>query len=293
MKILITGANGQLGQDIQRRLAIAHNEIIALDRQNLDITQPQAIQGAIAHHNPDILINAGAYTAVDQAEREIDLAYEANTTAPKILAEAAAHHNLGFVHISTDYVFDGKQSTPYRETDPTHPIGVYGKSKRDGEIAIAQVAQTRDLRYFILRTAWVYGSYGKGNFVKTMLRLGAQREELKVVADQIGTPTWTYDIADAIAQLLMTPDWENGIYHFTNSGAASWYDFAVAIFEEAQALKIPLAIQNVVPITTPEYPTPAQRPAYSVLSSQKIRAFLASPPPQWRVSLRQMLAQLS
>lgn len=293
MKILLTGANGQLGQDLQRRFTLDNTEIIALERQKLDITQPQAVRDAIAHHNPDILINAGAYTAVDKAESEPDLAYGANATAPRILAEAAAEGNLTFIHISTDYVFDGKQSTPYRETDPTQPIGIYGKSKRDGEIAIAQVAQTQDLRYCILRTAWVYGSYGKGNFVKTMLRLGAQREELRVVADQIGTPTWTYDIADAIAQLLLSPDWENGIYHYTNSGATSWYDFAVAIFEEAQTLKMPLTIQNVVPITTPEYPTPAQRPAYSVLSCQKIRPFLTSPPPQWRVSLRQMLAQLS
>ncbi|MEC4805250.1 MAG: dTDP-4-dehydrorhamnose reductase, partial [Jaaginema sp. PMC 1080.18] len=251
MKILITGANGQLGQDLQRRFAAENAEIVALDRQNLDIADPQAVRDSIAHHNPNILINAGAYTAVDKAESEPDLAYAANTTAPKILAEAAATQNVTFVHISTDYVFDGKQSTPYQETDPTNPIGVYGKSKRDGEIAIAQVGQTQDLRYCILRTAWVYGNYGKGNFVKTMLRLGAQREELRVVADQIGTPTWTYDIADAIAQLLSSPDWENGIYHFTNSGAASWYDFAIAIFEEAQALKIPLTLQNVVPITTP------------------------------------------
>jgi dTDP-4-dehydrorhamnose reductase len=292
MKIAITGASGQLGQDLQRVLASEERQIFAFDRQTLDLAQPEAIREAIATLQPDVILNAGAYTAVDKAESEPDLAQAINGVAPQLLAEAAVRHNATLIHISTDYVFDGRQSTPYRETDPPNPIGVYGKSKRAGEIGIEQVAQSSDLRYLILRTAWVYGTYGKGNFVKTMLRVGSQREELRVVYDQIGTPTWTEDIADAIAQLL-AEDCPNGTYHFTNSGVTSWYDFAVAIFEEAEALDFPLAVKTVVPITTADYPTPAQRPAYSVLSTQKIGTILTSPPPQWRQSLRRMLVQMA
>jgi dTDP-4-dehydrorhamnose reductase len=195
----------------------------------------------------------------------------------------------GIIHISTDYVFDGSQSQPYRETDPTQPLGAYGLSKQKGEAAV----QAACPNHMIVRTAWVYGVQGKGNFVKTMLRLGKEREELRVVADQIGSPTWAKDLAGAIAQYAtkLTPE-TAGIYHYTNSGVCSWYDFAVAIFEEARLLGFPLKIERVVPITTADYPTPARRPAFSVLSLQKTNALLGTIPPHWRDSLRAMLKEL-
>ncbi|MFM7884922.1 MAG: dTDP-4-dehydrorhamnose reductase, partial [Microcystis panniformis] len=237
---------------------------------------------------PDYLVNAAAYTAVDKAETEPDLAYSINAIAPKIMAESAEKIQAKFLHISTDYVFDGRKNTPYLETDLTNPLGVYGQSKLRGEEEI----KTVNSQAIILRTAWVYGSYGKSNFVKTMLRLGKEREELKVVVDQVGSPTWAKDIATAITHLLINVDNPPGIYNFTNSGVASWFDLTKAIFEEAKISGIPLKIQRVIPITTAEYPTPAVRPAYSVLSSQKISQQLGYIPPYWRDSLKAMLNQL-
>lgn len=225
---------------------------------------------------------------MDKAETEPDLAYSINATAPKIMAEAAEKIKAKFLHISTDYVFDGRKNTPYLETDLTNPLGVYGQSKLRGEEEI----KTVNSQAIILRTAWVYGSYGKSNFVKTMLRLGKEREELKVVVDQVGSPTWAKDIAAAITQLLINADNPAGIYNFTNSGVASWFDLTKAIFEEAKTSGIPLKIQRVIPITTAEYPTPAVRPAYSVLSGQKISQQLGYIPPYWRDSLKAMLNQL-
>jgi dTDP-4-dehydrorhamnose reductase len=225
---------------------------------------------------------------VDKAETEPELAYAINATAPKIMAESAEKIKAKFLHISTDYVFDGRKNTPYLETDLTNPLGVYGQSKLRGEEEI----KTVNSQAIILRTAWVYGSYGKSNFVKTMLRLGKEREELKVVVDQVGSPTWAKDIAAAITQLLINADNPAGIYNFTNSGIASWFDLTKAIFEEAKISGIPLKIQRVIPITTAEYPTPAARPAYSVLSSQKISQQLGYIPSYWRDSLKAMLNQL-
>jgi dTDP-4-dehydrorhamnose reductase len=204
------------------------------------------------------------------------------------MAESAEKIQAKFLHISTDYVFDGRKNTPYLETDLTNPLGVYGQSKLRGEEEI----KTVNSQAIILRTAWVYGSYGKSNFVKTMLRLGKEREELKVVVDQVGSPTWAKDIATAITHLLINVDNPAGIYNFTNSGVASWFDLTKAIFEEAKISGIPLKIQRVIPITTAEYPTPAARPAYSVLSSQKISQQLGYIPPYWRDSLKAMLNQL-
>jgi dTDP-4-dehydrorhamnose reductase len=244
-----------------------------------------------------LIVNAAAYTAVDKAESEPELAYAINGTAPGVMAAAAQRLGAPLIHISTDYVFDGSKSSPYVETDATNPIGAYGKSKLAGETEIQSLAdQQANFRYVILRTAWVYGVRGKGNFVKTMLRLGGEREEVRVVADQAGTPTWAADIAQAISalsqQFLSSEPPDSGIYHFSNIGITSWYDFAVAIFEEAKSLGVPLNLKRVVPITTPEYPTPAQRPAYSVLANQKIQRLLQSTAPQWRQSLRQMLTEL-
>lgn len=287
-KILLIGSTGQVGQELLTTLQPL-GELVTLTRQQLDLTQFDEIKAAITSIAPDIVVNASAYTAVDKAETDSETAMAINAVAPKIMAQATQEIAANLVHISTDYVFDGKHHTPYLEDDAVNPLGVYGQSKLLGEQGISQNCD----RYIILRTAWVYGSKGHGNFVKTMLRLGAEREELRVVADQIGSPTWSYDIAEAISKLL---DGKNnfvpsGIYHFTNSGVASWYDFAMAIFEEAAQLGFPLKIKTVLPITTAEYPTPAERPSYSVLAKDKYLKTLGVYPPHWRDSLRAMLKE--
>lgn len=296
-RILLIGATGQVGQELQRTLAPL-GEVIGVDRQTLDLAEATSIRQAIGEVNPNLIVNAAAYTAVDKAETETELAGAINAIAPLVMAEEAQRIGATLFHISTDYVFDGQKNTPYTEEDATNPLSVYGQTKLEGERGI----QSRCSRYIILRTAWVYGTYGKSNFVKTMLRLFAEREEVRVVADQVGTPTWAGDIASAMATLLsQVPDGDGpsagvstptGIYHFTNSGVASWYDFAIAIYEEAKTLGFPLKLQRLVPITTADYPTPARRPAYSVLAGQKISAALGAPPPHWRHSLRQMLGEL-
>lgn len=286
-KVLLIGAKGQVGQELQVTLPQL-GEVISIGREELDLTNSEKISQLIREIHPDYLVNASAYTAVDKAETEPDLAYSINAIAPKIMAEAAEKIKAKFLHISTDYVFDGRKNTPYLETDLTNPLGVYGQSKLRGEEEI----KTVNSQAIILRTAWVYGSYGKSNFVKTMLRLGKEREELKVVVDQVGSPTWAKDIATAITHLLINVDNPAGIYNFTNSGVASWFDLTKAIFEEAKISGIPLKIQRVIPITTAEYPTPAVRPAYSVLSGQKISQQLGYIPTYWRDSLKAMLNQL-
>ncbi|NCQ84135.1 MAG: dTDP-4-dehydrorhamnose reductase [Microcystis aeruginosa W13-18] len=286
-KVLLIGAKGQVGQELQLTL-LQLGEVISIGREELDLTNSEKISQLIREIHPDYLVNAAAYTAVDKAESEPELAYYINAKAPKIMAESAEKIQAKFLHISTDYVFDGRKNTPYLETDLTNPLGVYGQSKLRGEEEI----KTVNSQAIILRTAWVYGSYGKSNFVKTMLRLGKEREELKVVVDQVGSPTWAKDIAAAITQLLINADNPAGIYNFTNSGIASWFDLTKAIFEEAKISGIPLKIQRVIPITTAEYPTPAARPAYSVLSGQKISQQLGYIPPYWRDSLKAMLNQL-
>ncbi|NEP57120.1 MAG: dTDP-4-dehydrorhamnose reductase [Symploca sp. SIO2G7] len=293
-QILLTGITGQLGQELQQTLGPL-GKVNGFSHQTLDLTQPDKIRQAIQEVKPDFIVNAAAYTAVDKAETETELANSINGIAPTVMAEEVQKLGATLIHVSTDYVFNGQKNTPYLEEDTSNPINAYGYSKLLGEEGIQKTCD----RYLILRTAWVYGTYGKGNFVKTMLRVGAEREELRVVVDQVGAPSWTGDIAQAMLGLLTQlakEQTENlpltGIYHFTNSGAISWYDFAVAIFEEAKQLGFPLKVQRVVPITTAEYPTPAKRPAYSVLSGKKISAVLGSHPPHWRSGLRQMLQQL-
>ncbi|MBF2076035.1 MAG: dTDP-4-dehydrorhamnose reductase [Synechococcales cyanobacterium C42_A2020_086] len=303
-RILLIGQDGQVGQELLKTLP-ALGSVRGVGRQIIDLTQPEQIRQGIRDCQPQLIVNAAAYTAVDRAETEIAMANAVNADAPTVMAEEAQRLGVPLIHISTDYVFDGSKNTPYRELDETNPLSVYGQSKLAGELGIQQVhASGPEFPYAIVRTAWVYGTSGKGNFVKTMLRLGAEREEVRVVADQVGTPTWSTEIAKAMTHLaralLLPPEMPNGaekptlsgIYHFTNSGVTSWYDFAVAIFEEAQALGFPLKLQRVVPITTAEYPTPAQRPAYSVLATQKIQSLLPAPIPQWRQSLRLMLTEL-
>ncbi|WP_088242824.1 dTDP-4-dehydrorhamnose reductase [Calothrix rhizosoleniae] len=285
--ILLIGSNGQVGQEL-RQILPAYGNIIPVTRPIIDLGQPESLEPVVQEYQPQIIINAAAYTAVDKAESEPELALAINGTAPGILAAAAKKLGAFLIHISTDYVFDGKHSSPYGENHPTNPLSVYGKTKLAGEEAIRELGSN----YIILRTAWVYGTYGKSNFVKTMLRLAAERPEIRVVADQIGSPTWAKDIAGAIAQIVsqLTPEM-TGIYHYTNSGVASWYDFALSIFEEAQQQGFPLRVERVVPITTSDYPTPAQRPGYSVLDCARIAAVLGNYPPHWRQSLRKMLAE--
>lgn len=293
-RILLIGKDGQLGQELTSILR-PMDEVAMVGRDTVDLTVPEQIRQAIRSYAPQVIINAAAYTAVDRAESEAELAEAINSIAPGVMAEEAQRSHATLIHVSTDYVFDGTKNMPYTETDATNPIGVYGQTKLKGEQAIQATCD----RHLILRTAWVYGMGGKGNFVKTMLRVGAEREELRVVVDQVGTPTWTGDLAQAIATLAtqilddstLAASW-SGVYHYTNSGAISWYDFAESIFDEAAMLGFPLAVQRVIPITTAEYPTAATRPAYSVLSSRKIQSVLGSPPPYWRKGLRTMLKGL-
>ncbi|MGG6294364.1 dTDP-4-dehydrorhamnose reductase [Leptolyngbya sp. AN02str] len=300
-RILITGAQGQVGAELQRSLA-SLGDVIAAGRDRVDLSQPEQLRATLRELQPNLIVNAAAYTAVDKAETDVSVANVVNGTAPTILAEEACALGASLIHISTDYVFDGQKNTPYLEDDQPNPTGSYAKSKWLGEVGIQQVfkhAQADSLPpFFIMRTAWVYGTQGPGNFVKTMLRLGAEREELRVVADQVGSPTWAKDLADAIAVFSsrclpgsteIAPG--SGIYHYTNSGVTSWYDFAIAIFEEARSLGVPMKVQRVLPITTAEYPTPAKRPAYSVLSGKKVAMVLGEHAPHWRQSLRQMLTE--
>jgi dTDP-4-dehydrorhamnose reductase len=299
-QILLIGGQGQVGRELELLLPGA----VSLARPQIDLAQPDRLREIIRSAAPSLIINAAAYTAVDRAESEPELAQLVNGTAPTVMAEEADRLGAGLIHLSTDYVFDGQKNTPYLPSDPTGPTSVYGRSKLAGEVGIRETG----CQHVILRTAWVYGVYGQGNFVKTMLHLGREREQLKVVVDQIGSPTWARHIAEAVVALgaRLQPDAFSGVnpianpaaqassgtYHFTNSGVTSWYDFAVAIFEEARQLGWPLKVNQVLPIGTSDYPTPAQRPAYSVLSGQEISAILGEYPAHWRQALRQMLTQL-
>ena len=286
-KILVTGAKGQLGQELVLALSPL-GEVTGIDRSILDLTDVEALEAFWEQLQPDLVINSAAYTAVDKAEDQADLAMVVNGEVPGKLAHLARASGAKIIHISTDYVFDGSKNTPYLETDPTNPLSSYGRSKLRGEQAVLESGAISA----IVRTAWVYGNGITGNFVKTMLRLGKEREELRVVYDQVGSPTWTVDLANAIANLAGKLNEETqGIYHYTNSGVTSWYDFAIAIFAEAKQLGAPLKIERVLPITTDQYPTPAKRPAYSVLAPAKLSDLLGNYPPHWRQSLRQMLAQ--
>jgi dTDP-4-dehydrorhamnose reductase len=290
-KILLFGSQGQVGTELTYTLP-ALGELIKVDRKIADLTNAEKIRSIIQQIKPHIIVNAAAYTAVDKAESEIGLAYQINAIAPKIIAEESNKIGGKLVHISTDYVFDGKANIPYLETDITNPLGVYGKSKLKGEENIKENTDN----YVILRTAWVYGTCGKGNFVKTMLRLGKEREQIKVVIDQIGCPTYAEDIAIVINKIIHKFSHDNNtekLYHFTNLGVCSWYDFAVNIFHQAQKLGYSLTIKDVFPIVTSEYPTPAQRPAYSVLNTRKISQDLDFFPPHWQDSLRKYFLKLN
>jgi dTDP-4-dehydrorhamnose reductase len=281
MKVLITGANGQLGRALQAtaRLGVS---IIAAGSAELDIGDAAAVDALLSAERPDAIFNAAAYTAVDKAESEEALAMRVNAEGVANLARGAAAVGARLVHVSTDFVFDGRSGIPYAPEAPTAPLGVYGRTKRQGEIAAGPDA-------LIVRTAWVYGSQG-GNFVRTMLRLMAERDEVRVVADQIGTPTFAASLADALWRLHAAG--AKGLFHYTDSGAASWYDFAVAIQEEALAIGLLARAVPVIPIATSDYPTPAARPHYSVLDKSATFALLGGAAPHWRVNLRKMLKDI-
>jgi dTDP-4-dehydrorhamnose reductase len=281
VKALVTGARGQLGHALLAS-APAGADLVALGHHDLDIGDAAAVAALISFEAPDLVINAAAYTAVDKAESEEWTAYRVNGEGPGHLAAAARAAGARFVHVSTDFVFNGASGIPYAPSHETDPLGVYGASKLAGE----KSALAADPRALILRTAWVYGVTGH-NFVRTMLRLMAERDEVRVVADQIGTPTFAGSLADAI--WAMSAAGASGVHHWTDSGAASWYDFAVAIQEEALALGMLGRAVPVIPIATVDYPTPARRPHYSVLNKASAIGIVGRPAPHWRVNLRHML----
>lgn len=294
MKLLLVGANGQVGDALRRSLAPL-GEVIATTRNGrvddetsceaLDLGDLDAIASLVARVQPDAIVNAAAYTAVDRAEDDVEAAFRINALAPGRLAEAAVACGASLVHYSTDYVFDGRGSRPYRDDDTTDPLGVYGRSKLDGELAITGSGA----RHLILRTAWVYGLHGH-NFLRTMLRVGAERDELRVVADQHGCPTPAWLIADVTAAVLRKGIAESGVRHLVASGETTWHGFAEAIFDEASERGLIARRPTVTPIATADYPTRAVRPAYSVLDTTRLRDEYALELPDWRDALARTLA---
>ena len=283
MKILLLGKTGQVGgalTPLLRQLAgsSADEAVVTLGRADVDLSDAAALAQAVLRVQPSLIVNAAAHTAVDRAETESDIAFAINAMAPGVLAQQAAKLNALLVHYSTDYVFDGSQRTPYRESDPTHPLGVYGESKLAGE----QMVQASGCRHLLLRTSWVYDSTGR-NFLTTMLRLAKQHGKLRVVGDQHGSPTSAAMIAEASLQLIRSmlnqPAMQGGLYHLTAQGQTTWHGFAQAIMRKA-GLDVPIEA-----ITTADYPTPAKRPAYSVLDSSKLQREFNYRLPDWQQAL--------
>lgn len=280
MKVLITGAGGQLGTALQKT-APQGVELNAIDVDDVDLTDEAMLTARLAVEAPEVIINAAAYTAVDKAESEEELARAINADAVGIMVEAMEQAGGKLVHVSTDFVFDGSSDRAYQPGDKRAPMSVYGRTKAEGEDYLRE----QDL---LVRTAWVYAA-GGANFVRTMIRLMNERDELRVVSDQLGAPTWAAGLARTIWGLLQTG--ASGTFHHSDAGRASWYDFAVAIAEEAYALGMIKAIPTIKPITTAEYPTPASRPAFSLLDSSKTRELLGDAPVPWRENLRTMLEE--
>lgn len=282
MKVIITGAHGQLGNALKRELDTDNTiEAIYTDADTLDITDSAALNRFLEDNPADMVVNCAAYTAVDRAESDDLKAAAINTGAVGNLGQAAARHGLKVIHISTDYVFAGESFRPYEENDEPYPQSIYGRTKLEGEGLLTSFCNNA----MIIRTAWLYSEFG-ANFVKTMLRLASERDEINVVSDQIGTPTYAGDLARAIHSVIRHENWQPGIYHFTNEGVASWYDFTKAIFEIAGK------DVKVNPIRTAQYPTPAKRPMYSVLSKDKIKRNYDLEIPYWRDSLTKCLKTL-
>lgn len=294
MTILLLGANGQLGQELQRAMAPL-GSMVATTRSGVlpdgsacevaDFDQPGSLAALLDRLQPTVVVNAAAYTAVDRAEEDRDAAFRANAEAPGVLARWCAQAGVPLVHYSTDYVFDGQGTRPYREDDATAPLGVYGASKLAGEDAIRAAGG----RHLIFRTAWVYASHS-ANFLRTMLRVGAERDVLRVVADQVGTPTPAALIADVTAQALQHGGGLSGTWHLTAKGETSWHGFAEAIFAEAVAAGVLPRAPKVEAITTAEYPTPAKRPAYSHLDVAKLEQDFGVVLPRWQDGLKRVIA---
>jgi dTDP-4-dehydrorhamnose reductase len=286
MKVLLTGAGGQVGRAF-RALAPVGTAVAALTHADLNITDAEQVRRAVAAHAPQWIVNAAADTAVDAAENALEAAQALNATAVGYLAQAARSASARLVHLSTDFVFDGRASNPYEPDAPTAPLGAYGATKLAGEHqALADGAPS-----IVMRTSWVYAAYGQ-NFVRTMLRLMAAKPELRVVCDQVGSPTWATSLAQTLWRMLEV-EAPPGLYHWCDAGVASWYDFAVAIQEEALQRGILAQAIPVLPIRSAQYPTPARRPAYSVLDAERTRALTSSPAVHWRTQLRKMLDELA
>ena len=289
--LLVFGGDGQLGRALAKAAAPKGWTIVALSRAAADITDADQVARAIAAHEPAVVVNAAAYTAVDKAESDSDAAFRINETGAGIVAKAASDAQATVIHLSTDYVFDGQASRPWREDDPIAPLGVYGASKAGGEDAVREAAR----RHVILRTSWVFGIDGN-NFVKTMLRLGAERPALKIVADQVGRPTSAHDLADAILAIAgklgggISTAKLYGTFHFAKQGAISWYEFAREIF--AQSVQRGGPSPDLAAIPTRDYPTPAKRPAYSVLDCDKLAGLYGIEPRPWQAALGDVLDRL-
>ena len=277
--ILVFGGNSQLAQCIKKlEASFPQFNIVFLSSKEADISKEKNIDSVFQEHRPDIAINCAAYTAVDQAEDAVEAAELINARSPIFLARVCQKHNTLLIHISTDFVFEGNKASPLNETDETNPLSVYGQSKLDGEKGIMENME----RYIILRTSWLYSEYGH-NFVKTMLRLGKERENLGVVVDQVGTPTYAVDLANTILHIADFNEWQYGLYHYSNEGVASWFDFAHAIFKFTN-LKV-----NLSPLSTAQFPTKAVRPAFSVMDKSKIKEVFDLEIPHWQDSLENCL----
>lgn len=282
MKILVTGANGQLGNELRRQLDKEFpSAALYTDVDTLDLTDQKAVEAFVVNNDITHIVNCAAYTAVDRAEEEKMQCAKVNIDAVKNIALAADANGAKIIHFSTDYVFDGTNHRPYKESDKVNPISQYGTTKRKGETALLALAPEA----IIIRSAWLYSSFGH-NFVKTMLRLADTQKEIRVVSDQIGTPTYARDLSRAVVRILRSHQWVPGIYHFTNEGAASWYDFAHAIF------RISGRTVKLTPISTEDYPTPASRPPYSILDRTRIKATYGVEIPHWETALTDCLREM-
>lgn len=286
-KVLVTASNGQVGYLLSQKLEKLKEEfaLFSFDRVGLDITSQSNVAEKCDDVQPDIIINCAAHTGVDKAETDIENSFAINELGPKYLAEQALKHNALLIHISTDYVFDGNKAEPYLETDTSNPQGVYGKSKLAGEQAI----QNSDCKHVILRTAWVFGEHGN-NFVKTMLKLGKAREELGIIGDQFGGPTYAGDIADAAIKIAVhySNEAQTGVYHYSGYPHVSWYQFAKSIFDYANQAEIPLALKTLNEIPATAYPLPAPRPANSRLDCTKIESSFGITPSNWQSALNRI-----
>jgi len=297
VSVLVFGGNGQVGQELLRALAPL-GRVVATTRSGkladgsdceiADFNAPESLPALLDRLQPSAVVNAAAYTGVDRAEQEPEVAFRANAQAPAVIAQWCATHGVPMVHYSTDYVFKGDGAAPYGEDDTTEPLGVYGSSKRDGENAVRAAGG----RHLIFRTAWVYASHG-GNFLRTMLRVGAERDELRVVADQVGTPTPAALIADVTAQVLQHPGQLSGTWHLTASGQTSWHGFAEAIFAEAVAAGVLAKVPQVQAISSDQYPTSAKRPAWSVLDNRKLQQDFGIVLPTWQAGLQRVMSEIA